>query len=254
MSDSPARHAGDANPPPAVAIVPEAVARIRRDPALVVPFAVASAVLAGVDLLRLHDPVPTRLGEGLSGGTVSITFHVYPTAARQTALPLAALVDLKLPYLAWAVGLELVAILAVGVAGWYTLARAADLELSLRGLGTYLGFVVAIRAAFQVLGTVGNLGLLLGVVLFVVVLSAMVRLFLAPLFVAAGDDLTTAGRRSASATTGLGVVVGFLVVLFGLATWLLGSVPHVGVLLSGTLVAPVHAVTIVVVSKYQGGA
>lgn len=251
--DSPARHsAGRTDRPTATGVVSEAVARIRRDPALVVPFAVASAVLAGLDWLRLHDPVPTRLVEGLSSGTVSITFHVYPTAARQTALPLAALVDLKLPYLAWAVGLELLAVLAVGVAGWYTLARAANRGLSLGGLGTYLGLVVAVQAAFRVLGSLGDLGPVVGVVLLVVVLSAMVRLFVAPLFVVAGDDLSTASRRSASATTGMGFLVGFLVVLYGFATWALGSVPSVGVLLTGTLVAPVHAVTIVVVSELDG--
>ena len=242
---------GEADRPMATAVVSEAVARIRRDPALVAPFAVASAVLAGVDWLRLHDPVPTRLAEGLSSGTISVTFHVYPTAAGQSTLPLGALVDLKLPYLAWAVGLELIAVLTVGVAGWYTLARAANLELS-GGLGTYLGFVVAVQAAFRVLGSFGELGLVVGLVLLLVVLSAMVRLFVAPLFVVAGDDLSTASRRSASATAGVGVMVGFLVVLYGLATWMLGSVPHVGILLSGTLVAPVHAVTIVVVSELDG--
>ena len=230
--------------PTTTTIVSEAVARIRRDPTLAVPFAIASVVLTVVDWLRLQDPVPTRTVEGLSSGTVSVTFHVYPTAAQRTARSFGALVDLKLPYLAWAIGLELLAVLAVGIAGWYTLARVTGVDLSLRGLWSYLGFVVVVQAAFRLFGLFGDLGPFWGIVLLVVVLSAMVRLFVVPAFVAAGDNLSTAGRRSAAVTTGMGIFVGALVVVFGLATWLLGSVPLVGAFLSGTLVAPVHAVTI----------
>ena len=246
MSANPRTRNGPEEPerPTTTGIVSETVARIRRDPTLAVPFAIASVVLTVVDWLRLQDPIPARTVEGLSGGTVSVTFHVYPTAAQRTARSFGALVDLKLQYLAWAIGLELLAILAIGVAGWYTLTRVTGVDLSLRGLGSYLSFAVAIQAAFRLFGLLGNLGPFWGIVFLVVVLSAMVRLFVAPAFVAAGDNLSTAGRRSAAVTRGRGIGVGVLVVAIGLATWLFGSVPVVGALLSGTLVAPVHAVTI----------
>lgn len=232
--------------PTTIDILSEAIGRVRRDPALAVPFALAGVVLTVVDWLRLWDPIPARTVEGLSSGTISVTFHVYPTAAQRTARSIGALVDLKSQYLAWAIGLELLAILALGVAGWYTLARATGVDPSIRGLGSYLGFVVVVQAAFRLFGTFGDLGPFWGLVLLVVVLSAMVRLFVAPAFVARGDGLSAAARQSAAVTTGRVIVVGSLVVAFGLATWLLGSVPVVGAFLSGALVAPIHAVSIAI--------
>ena len=234
------------NRPTVSGVVAESVARVWRDPMLVVPFAVASAVLAGIDWLRLHDPIPTRLVESLSSGTVSVTFHIYPTGAQQTGLPLGSLVDLKLPYLAWAVGLELAGLLAVGIAGWYTLARAANLKLSVGALGSYLGFVVAVQAAFRLLGLLDGLGPIIGLILIIAVVFAFVRLFVVPALLVAGEGLSAARRQSARLTSGVGMTVGLLVLLYGLSVWALGSVPLVGTLLSGTVVAPIHAVTIVV--------
>lgn len=69
-----------------------------------------------------------------------------------------------------------------------------------------------------------------------------VRLFLVPAAVVAGDGVIGTVRESNRRARGHGWTVLGLVLLFGIATWLLGAVPRVGALLSTALVAPVHAV------------
>jgi len=247
------------------------VGRIVADPWLAVPFLVAGVVLTGVDWLRAHDSVPTTTPELVGDVTVSVAYRFYPTGLRATGTRPAALVDLDPGYLAWTLGLELAALLAVAIAGWLTLSRAMDAaesgvhstssdrsgsarfdsarfssdRLDFDRLGPYLGFVVVAHVLVGLFGLLDGLGWL-AVVGFVVYAAVAVRLFAAPALVVGGSGVRAAMRRSHWHAVGEGATVFGLVVLFGLGAWLLGSVPVVGALASTALVAPVHAVATVV--------
>ena len=230
-----------------------ALARLRDDPLLAVPFALAGVVLSLLDWLRELDPIPTVAAGGARETTVGLEFQGYPTGAPATARRVGALIDLEPSSLGWAVGLELVALLAVAVAGWYTIVRAAALERTARGLASYVGFVVLIVAAGRLLGSIGDVtlpgltGLAVFLLVILVVLVAFARLFLAPGLAVAGSTPPRAIRRSVQLTGGSTGPLVVLVLLYGLAAWLLGSVPQVGALVSSAVVAPVHALSIVVV-------
>lgn len=231
-------------------ILRESVARIADDPTLAVPFLAAGLVLSAVDWLRFRDPIPTTTPERVGDVTVSVVYHVYPTGLRATGVRPSALVDLHPRYLAWTVGLELAALVAVAAAGWYVIARAEEVEPSADRLAAYLGFVVTVRLAHWFFGFSDGFGWSalgwLALVALVVLAVVYVRLFAAPALVVAEDGLRRALGRSARLSTGEGATVFGLVVLFGVSGWLLGSVPAVGALLSSAVVAPVHAVAVVV--------
>lgn len=242
-----------------------AATRIRRDPSLLLPFAVAGVLLAIVDWVRRHDPLPTLSLDDSVGFTISVEFDGYPTGVPETTRSLEALVDLKLPYLAWGIGLEAVALLVVAVAGSITIARALEEGAGVADAGTeshsirrvpaYFGLVVLFSAAGRLLGSLGELGLVLGIPLLVLVFAAMVRLFAAPAFVVTGAGPVAALRRSARVTRGSGWSIAALVLAFGLAAWLLTLVPlpYAGTVLSSALVASVHAVTVAVVRERSDG-
>lgn len=233
-----------------------ATARIRRDPALVLPFLLAGIVLAVLDLARRRDPLPTLVPDG-EGLTISVDFAGYPTGVPETSRSLAALVDLKLPYLAWGFGLEVVALLVVGIAGYVTIARALESEpatardetSSIRRVFAYVALVVLFDAGSRLLGSLGDLGLVFGIPLLVVVLVAMVRLFAAPGFVVTGAGPIAALRRSTRVTRGSGWSIFAVILVVGLTAWLLSLVPYAGTVLSSALVAPLHAVTVAVVRE-----
>lgn len=232
-----------------------ATARIREDPLLLVPFALAGFVLAVLDWLRLQDPVPTLEGRAIdaTGIEISLEFVGYPTGTPGTARRVSALVDLEAPYLLWALGLEVLAVLAVAAAGWYTIVRTTSVEPTRAGFGSYLGLVVLFGTTFRLLSSVGDVGplgpagfLLALAVLAVIVLFVFARLFVAPALAALGNPPWTAIRRSIALSGGHELALAGLIVGFGLATWLLGIAPYVGVFVSSVVVAAVHAVTTVV--------
>lgn len=234
-------------------ILRRSIARVAADPALALPFAAAGLVLSAVDWLRVRDPVPTTTPDRVGDVTVSVAYQIYPAGFRATGTRLAALVDLRPQYLAWAVGAELVALLAVGAAGWLTLARAGRVELSGERLVAYLGLVVAVRLVLRFFALFDGLA---WVTLAALVLLAVVyvRWFAAPALVVAGDGPRRAVRRSGRISKGEGVTAFGLVLAVGLSTWLLGSVPLVGAFLSSAVVAPVHAVAVVVFAESAGRA
>ncbi|WP_435179030.1 hypothetical protein [Halorussus sp. AFM4] len=233
-------------------VLRESVDRIGADPALVFPFAVAGLMLSAVDRLRLRDPVPTTTAPQIGDVTVRIAYQFYPAGVRGTGTRPAALVDLELPYLARTVGTELAAFLAVAVAGWVVVSRALDAERTPGSLARYLGFAVGAHLLLGLFALFDGLGWL-ALLALVAYLSVAVRLFAAPALVVAGRDLRTAVRESVRRSRGETATVVGLVVLVGLAAWLLGSVPVVGALLSTALVAPVHAVAVVAFAESTAG-
>ena len=231
-----------------------AVARVRVNPSLLLPFVLAGIVLTVLDRLRLRDPVPTveRAPIGIDEITVQFGYVGYPTGVPGTSRRLDAVVDLEVPYLLWAVGLEVVALVAVAAAGWYTIARAADAEPTAKGFGSYLGLIVLFTVALWALGSIGDVaplgpfGLVVALGLLVVVLLVFIRLFLAPALAALGEPLRSAIGRSYRLTGGHELALAGLVVTYGLLAWLIGAVPYVGAFTSTVTVAVIHAVSTVI--------
>lgn len=238
-----------------------AMTRIRRNPSLLLPFLVAGVLLAIVDRVRRRDPLPTLPAENGHGFTVSVDFTGYPTGAPATVRSLESLVDLRLPYLAWGIGLEAFALAVVAVAGVITIARALEAghgfadegfrSRSVRRTLAYLGLVALFDVVVRVFGSFGDVGLLFGIPLLVLFFVAMVRLFAAPAFVVTGAGPIAALRRSVRATRGMGWSLLPVVVVISLVTWLLTLVPlpYAGTVLSSALVAPIHAVAVAAVRE-----
>lgn len=240
--------------------------RIRRDPALVVPFVIAGIILALIDWARRRDPLPTLAPDDGGGTLISLEFAGYPTGVPETFRPLSALIDLKLPYLAWGIGLEVGAVLVVAIAGVVTIARALDGgaggsspvytdRWSGRRVPAYFGLVVLFVVVGRLLGTLGDLGLIIGIPILIAVLIVLVRLFIAPAFVVTGSGPIAALRRSHRVTRGSGWSIVGLVLFFGIGAWALTllPVPYVGTVLSAALVAPIHAVAVAVIREQADG-
>ncbi|WP_265108206.1 hypothetical protein [Halosolutus halophilus] len=229
-------------------VLKSALGRIRRDPVLAVPFAVVGVLVALGDWLRQHDPIPMTSSDALSQ-SVSIQYSVLPQGTARTVRHVGALVDLKRQYLLWAVGLEVFVLLAVGIAGWVTIAQALDTYSRLRALSRYLIVLAAIVSIPQLLGgsSVDINNFLLGLVLLAMALFVLTRLFLFPALLVTGSGFVTALRQSYRRSRGQGMTIAGLIIVIGLAYWGLATVPVAGGFLSTAVVAPIHAVAIVTV-------
>lgn len=237
-------------------IVPRALEQLRRDPVLLVPFAVAGVVLAVVDWLRRRDPIPALESARVGDRTVSIEYTGYPTGTSHTTVPLESLLGLEPLYLGWGLASYLLPLLAISIAGVLTISRAMDGEASLGALGPFLGFVVAMDFGHRVLGSIElfrTMGLLLGLPVLALYFFLAIRLFAAPGRLVAGDSLRAAVGHSWRRTAGRGGSLFVAVLLFGLTAWLLASVPVVGTIASTAVVAPVHAATIVAFLQVADG-
>ncbi|MFU1783769.1 hypothetical protein ACM16X_20600 [Haloarcula japonica] len=217
---------------------------IRRDPVLAVPFAVVGMLVALVDWLRQHDSVPAVPTDAL-GQSVSVTYSVFPQGTTRTVRHVGALVDLETRYLLWAVGLEVLVPLAVGIAGWVTITRVLDTHSGPRALSRYIA-LAAVVSIPKLLGgfSVDIPGFLFGLLLLAVALFVLTRLFLLPALLVTGSGFVTALRQSYHRARGQGMTIAGLIVLIGLAYWGLATVPVAGGFLSTAVVAPIHAVAI----------
>ncbi|PCR91197.1 hypothetical protein [Natrinema ejinorense] len=227
-----------------------ALARLRRDPALFGPFLLVGIALSLVDWLRRRDPLPApeRAGFGTNGIDIRLEFVGYPTGIGQTMRPLESLIGLEPGYLVWGLGLYGLTTLAVSVAGVVTMAHAMGRDVRLGAVRSLFGFVVATDLFQRLLGSIELLQAmgLWGVVPLAIYCYLFVRFFVAPGLLVDGRSIQAAIRGSLRRTAGRGWRLFGLVVAIGLSAWLLASLP-LGTVLSSALVAPVHAVAIVVV-------
>nr|WP_252718819.1 hypothetical protein [Haloarcula sp. CBA1122] len=226
-------------------VLKSALGRIRRDPVLAVPFAVVGVLVALVDWLRQHDSIPMAPTDALSQ-SVSVNYAVFPQGTARTARHVGALVDLETRYLLWAVGLEALVPLAVGIAGWVTITRVLDTHSGPRALSRYLIALAAVVSIPQLLGgfSVDITGFLFGLLLLAVALFVLTRLFLLPALLVTGRGFVTALRQSYHRSQGQGMTIGGLIIVIGLAYWGLATVPVAGGFLSTAVVAPIHSVAI----------
>jgi len=228
---------------------------IRRRPRHVVPFTVAGLVVGLADWIRTVDPIPMQVPNSFRE-TVNVQFSLVPMGTSRTVRAVGALVDLRLPYLLGAVGLELLVLIAVGAGGYLTLQRALDVETG-RTAALRYGVVLALVGFLpQWLGTprVTLSNLLVGLVTIVLFSVLAVRLFLLPGLIVAGQSYRTALRQSQRRSYGIGWTVFGLVVVLGLGSWGLAQIPVAGGFLSTAIVAPAHAFSLAALVRHTGGA
>ncbi|RRJ31403.1 hypothetical protein EIK79_06700 [Halocatena pleomorpha] len=230
-----------------VTVLREAGSRIRHDPALVGPFAVAGLFVMLADLLREFDPIPVATPVSF-GHTFSIQYSIVPKGTARTIRHINALFDLRDPYLLGAVALELLVLLAVGLAGWLTITRALRVERRLDSLARYIGFLFVVTLLFRIMDfqtiTVGSL--LLFILMVLAAFLVLIRLFFLPGLLVRGCRYTTALQKSIRTAVGERWTLFCLIIVFGFASWGLAQVPIVGGGLSTVVVAPIHAVSIAV--------
>ncbi|MFC3957828.1 hypothetical protein [Halovivax cerinus] len=232
-----------------------AAGRLVRDPVTLLPFAIVGVLLTGIDALRRRDPIPSVEWATVADRTIHVEYSLYPGPRSHTIRPFVALIDLDVPYLLWAVGLELLATGAMVIAGVVVIRRAlaergVDVPSVRDRVGAYLGFVVAVDVLARFVGGIGifrAMPLVIGVPVLIVAAVVGVRLFLVPASLVAGRSLPSAIGHSNQLSFGHGWSFLGLILVFGLGTWLLASVPAVGTILSGLVVAPLQAVTLAVV-------
>lgn len=223
-----------------------AIGRLYRDPRLFVPFLVVGVLLSVVDRLRRADPIPVIERAGIESGEITVAFVGYPTGLSRTIRPLEALVGLEFPYLIWGAGLHVLALGAISVAGLLTIGRAMGVDPELGAGVRVFAYVFALDFFSRALGSIDALQAmgLLGFVPLAFLLYLYVRLFAVPGFLVAGRSFRSAVYRSGRRTKGHGLALFGLVLTFGLGSWLLAEVPHVGTVLNTAAIAPVHAASI----------
>ncbi|MDQ2050679.1 hypothetical protein RBH26_09280 [Natronolimnohabitans sp. A-GB9] len=246
---------GDPNP------LTAAIGRLRRDPSLLVPYLAVGFLFAVLDWVRRRDPLPALEFESLganNGISVTVEFVGYPTGVPQTSVLLESFVGLRLGYLAWGIVSYVLPLLAVAGAGAYVLDRAigvdrrSETDSWVGSITPLFGFVLAMDLLQRLLGSIELLqSLLFGLLALVIYFFVLIRLFAVPGLLVAGYAPGEALRVSNRLTHGRGWRLFGVVLVLGLAAWLLASVPApvVGTVLSTALVAPVHAVAIAVVLR-----
>jgi hypothetical protein len=224
------------------ALLRGATRRVRSSPTLALPFLVVGLLLAGVDYVRLRDPVPVRVTEYTLASGLDVQSPLYPSAVSRTTTSLDALVGLKPQYLAWVVGLELLSFVAVVVAGAVVVARVTETPLSVGGVARYGLFVLATLLVPSVNFSGGSV--VVGLALFVPAFYVAVHLFALPALLVHGVGFRSAVRGSWALVTGVGWSVFGLLVALGLCYSLVALVPAVGTVLSTALAGTLHAVVL----------
>lgn len=222
--------------------------RLAGNPRALAAMLLAGVVVAGVDWLRLHDPIPTTGYEGVQSGRVAFPFGVAVSVLSRTSVPASALLHLETGWLAATVGLELLSAATVVAASSYALARLLDVRLSLPAVLRY-GAVVAFVRYGMVRANFEGEAVLVGIPLFVAALLVTVRLVPFPGRIVRGETVGTALRRSWAATRGHGWSLFGVVLVVGLANHALASVPVVGPVGSAAAGA-VHAGAVATVIEY----
>ena len=221
---------------------------LRSNPTVWIPFLTAGCLLTFVDVFRERDPLPVQ--PTVSESTLQITHSLYPTGTTETSRSLDALVDLPLDTFAYATGLEFLAIGIVAAAGWLTMTRASETAARTRRFTVYTGGILLL-SLLEHSGSAIDLdftpnSLLVAIAAFAVLAFVAVRLFFLPIAVLHVEPLRAAPKESWQRSRGYGAVLFALIVMFGLASGWLATLPYIGVVLSMTVVGTTHAISIAI--------
>lgn len=251
----PAPETAESSPSTVSGVFSRLYSRLVTDPVLAVPLLVAGVVVALIGELRRRDPIPARSTAGPANEfEISVELFPVPSGTQATTRTFGGLIDLQPRLLVYGLGLELLGILAVSLAGYLTIARALDAELSVTSAGTYLLY------AFLTVGWTWPFGslemdlpagaILLWIPLVVLWFHVIVRLFVVPAALVEGDGIVAAVRRSNAAVRGFGWTVFGVIIVLGLVMWATGFAPVVSTVV-GFGVAVLHAVAVAVVFELR---
>jgi hypothetical protein len=251
------RRDDDGLPATTVDVVLAGVDRVRADPRLLVPFALAGAVLTALDGLATRDPVPVVRGSSFPEQLLSVAYLPYPAGGPGLARPVGAFVGLRPEYAVWLAAVGVVGLAAAAVPTAYGLARAGGFAPDWPALARYVGFVALARLLVGVSYVRVELPLLVGVPVLLVVLLVYARLFALPGFLLAGRGARSALTASAGVSRGAGWRFAGAVVVLGLAAHVLSGLPGpapLATFAAAVLVGPVHAGAVAdVVRRWEAG-
>ncbi|WP_327053517.1 hypothetical protein [Halomicrococcus gelatinilyticus] len=237
-------------------LVGTSLRRLREQPLLILPFALVGLLSTLVDALRFADPVPVRVQSWPRSGLVSVDVLVFPGGSRAAGVAPGALLGLPTDSLARLVALSAAPLAAGALATGVTVTVARyGVPRSLRdvpwlGLGRLLAYAAGLYAVATLLAVLAALHPLAGVAATTLLFVLAARLFVAPPLVVLGgeDPLAAAFESNRRTRSNDASLLGF-VVLAGFASHALVGVPHVGTMLSVTVVGSVSAVATVVADE-----
>lgn len=227
------------------------ISRSRRDPMLFVPFLLAGIVVTLLDEARRRDPIPARPTSGTADIEISVGVFSVPSGTPTTTRTLAGLLDLQPRLLSWALGLELLGIVVVALAGYLTVSRLLGTEWSPTGAGTYLLYVGLVTGFGWPVGQLqfgfSRATLAISLLVLTIALGIAVQLFAVPAAIVDGGGLAAAVKRSNAAVRGRRFWILGVIAALELVTWLVSFAPLVPTLASFALVGPLHALAVAVV-------
>lgn len=200
---------------------------IQERPLVVAVLIAAGLVVSGVDWVAIHDPIPSEGFQGVQDGHLSIAFGIVITVLSREAVPLSALVGLKLPWLGWALGLKALKILAVVGAGAYALARFLHVPLKTAAVLRYAAVVGVFHFGYGRLNFEGG-AIIIAIPLLVVFFALTVRLFAVPGLLLTGMSIRSAVVGSWRLAYGRGWALVGVVIVVGAVNHALASIPLVG--------------------------
>lgn len=232
---------------------------VRSNPTVVVPFALLGLLVAGVDVVRQSDPVPTVSQTAAENGLLRLTLEPFPRAFDALGTTVGAVLGLEFRWLAATLLLESVVfvggVIATVAAIWILRPAQSDPIGGFGRLFVYELGVVGVLLASDVGAARADLDII-GLVVFVVFVYLQVRWLAVPALLVQGTSLPTALRESGRRTWLSGWWRFGVLVAIGLGGSLLVSLPvllpvalpvPLGSLLATTVVGTLHAVVVTVV-------
>jgi len=237
-------------------LVGTSLRRLRERPLLLLPFALVGLLSTLVDALRFADPVPVRVQSWPPRGLLHVDVLVFPGGSRVAGVAPGALLGLPTAPFARIVALSAAPLAAAALATGVTVTVARyGVPTSWRdvpwlGLGRLLAYAAGLYAVATLLAVLAALHPFAGIAATTLLFVLAVRLFVAPpLVVLGGEAPLSAAFESNRRTRSNDVSLLVFVVLARFASHALVSVPHVGAMLSVTVVGSVYAVATVVADE-----
>jgi len=230
---------GDASRQPTVtagSLLREGFADLRRNPGVALALVLAGLAVAVVDWVRVADPVPAAEFVGVTDGRLLVAYGVMGHVPAGATTPFAALVSVRPTWLAWVAALELLRTGAFVLACVYGFASVLSVAPT-PGVVARYGGVFAAFSALRWLAPSADVPLPVGLVFLAVFLLVLARLATVPALVVSGRSVPAAFTQSWTLARGHTWTLVGVVLVLGLALFLLASVPLAGPVLASLAVA-----------------